>query len=95
MEKLKVIDIKEYGEYLFENEKGEKLSLILEFYGVGNLEINDKLLINKKLLDRSSELFVQPYAFTRYDESDSRLIEEDIAGMIKGGKHIALKRVYG
>lgn len=95
MEKLKVVGVRQYGEYLLQNEKGEIISLILEFYCVENPNINDLLFINEKLLDRSSEYFVQPYAFTRYDESDSRLIEEDIAGMIKGGKHIALKRVYG
>lgn len=95
MEKLKVIGVRQYGEYLLQNEKGEIISLILEFYGVENPNINDLLIINEKLLDRSSEYFVQPYAFTLYDENDVRMIEEDIAGMVKDGKHIALKRVYG
>lgn len=95
MEKLKVIGVRQYGEYLLQNEKSEIISLILEFYGVENPNINDLLFINEKLLDRSSEYFVQPYAFTLYDENDVRMIEEDIAGMVKDGKHIALKRVYG
>lgn len=98
MKTLKIIDIND-GEYTLEDENKNTQNLLFEFHDMDNPKKGDVLLLPEKLLDRRSENFVQPYAFEPL-ESEKRIkgekiSQDDIAGILKKGKEILLRRIYG
>lgn len=86
--------------YMLENEETKlTLNLLLEFYDVEEPKVNDYIIMHKKLLDRKSDLFTQPYAFElckdkTFDEV-KKLNDAEYALIVSDNKKYILKRVYG
>lgn len=96
MAKLKVLEINSNCLYVFEKENKQKISLQIEFYGISKLNKGDVVNICDKLLDRSSENFVQPYAFEKCDIADFSKMDKHEKMIIEQQKEkILLKRIYG
>lgn len=99
MVELKIIEIRQYGQYILEDLQGKRHSLILEFYCNAKIAVGDKIIMHASLLDKSSQNFVQPYAFGELKDNhgrDGKSLKEDelIALHTKDGDYI-LKRIYG
>ena len=81
------------------NDKYQNYEIVFEFYGLDNLSVGDKLLINSKLLDKNSRFYTQPYAFEVQKDYDAELVKElnDIEYIVvkKANKNYVLKRIYG
>ena len=92
---LKIMQINKFNEYILQDVKTKKTHrLILEFYGI-NPKVGDMILLNEKLLDPKSDLYVQSYAFEELDGKENNLDEMDLAGLITNNKKHILKRMYG
>lgn len=92
---LKIMQINKFNEYILQDVKTKKTHrLILEFYGI-NPKVGDMILLNEKLLDPKSDLYVQSYAFEELDGNENNLDEMDLAGLITNNKKHILKRMYG
>ena len=92
---LKIKQINKFNEYILQDVKTKKKHrLILEFYGI-NPNVGDLIMINEKLLDPKSELYIQSYAFEKLDEIENNLDETDLAGLMSNDKKYVLKRMYG
>ena len=92
---LKIMQINKFNEYILQDVKTKKTHrLILEFYGISP-KVGDMILLNEKLLDPKSDLYVQSYAFEELDGKENNLDEMDLAGLITNNKKHILKRMYG
>lgn len=92
---LKIKKINEFNEYILQDNKTKKEHrLILEFFEI-KPKVGDIILLDEKLLDPKSDLYIQSYAFTKLDENDDKTDEIDIAGLVCGDKNYFLKRMYG
>ena len=97
MKKLKIVEIGQYNSYKLQTDDGKMVRLILEFYSMPKPKVGDEFFIDEKLLDRSSEYFVQPYAFEKTDIKLNDVQNDDIeiAVLKTENKTIVLKRLYG
>lgn len=92
---LKIKQINKFNEYILQDVKTKKMHrLILEFYRI-EPKVDDLIVINEKLLDPKSDLYIQSYAFEELGEIESNLDETDLAGLITKDKKYILKRMYG
>lgn len=92
---LKIRQINKFNEYILQDVKTKKTHrLILEFYGI-NPKLGDIILLNEKLLDPKSDLYVQSYAFEKLNEIENNFDETDLAGLMSNDKKYILKRMYG
>lgn len=84
--------------YLLKSKYGEYTQTI-ELYGIGGLEVGNRIKINSKLLDPKNKNFTQPYAFELVNTEQVRQINEDneleYIGVEKNAKKYLLKRIYG
>ena len=84
--------------YILDN-KGNKINISLELYGIKKPQKGDKLLIHEVLLDKNSNSYTQPYTFALDSEIDPRDVKENDDkefALIKLGEIIySLKRIYG
>lgn len=86
--------------YNLENdETKENFRLLFEFYGVEEPTVGDYIIMHKRLLDRTSEEFAQPYAFEQCADKSfddvKKLNDTEYAIIVSGNKKIVLKRIYG
>lgn len=100
MKALKILRKSEFNNYVLQDiEDGEKYNLVLEFYEIPQPNINDEMIINEKLLDRSFEGYAQPYAFTTCDKTIEDFVNagEELEYIVLNSdkKNIVLKRIYG
>ena len=92
---LKIKQINKFNEYILQDVKTKKMHrLILEFYKI-EPKVGDLIVINEKLLDPKSDLYIQSYAFEEFNEIENNLDEADLAGLITKDKKYILKRIYG
>ena len=97
MIELVVEEIKDYGEYILRNlENAQRISLILEFYNMQKPIKGDRLILSKKLLDKTSLSYVQPYAFAFEGfREDMKDLDDRFAMLKTKNKILLLKRLYG
>ena len=100
MERFIIKEIKEHNNYVLQNaESLEEIELILEFYNIEPIMVNSQILLHKKLLNKNSVNFVQPYAFefnSEYSvEQVQALNEPEFAAISINDKIYTLKRIYG
>ncbi|MGN1200954.1 MAG: hypothetical protein ACI4R8_01635 [Candidatus Caccovivens sp.] len=95
MIQLSIKEIKNHGEYVLQDKSGKKQSLILEFYNITPPSVDDVLFFHEKILNRSSENFVQPFAFASMTKESQQINDEDIVGLHTKNGNFVLKRVYG
>ena len=92
---LKIRQINKFNEYILQDIKTKRTHrLILEFYGI-NPKVGDIILLNEELLDPKSDLYIQSYAFEKFNEIENNLDKADLAGLITKDKKYVLKRMYG
>ena len=98
MEQCIVVDVLKYNSYNLKTGQGE-MKLCLEFYGVDKPKTDDVIILNKSLLDTSSEEFTQPYAFELVkDKHPADVLESRDKNYIllkSSNKIHVLKRVFG
>ena len=86
-----------FNSYILKS-KNQELELTLEFFGVNKPIVGDKLLIHSDLLDKTSKIYSQPYAFELVDE-DPKLIKQkndrEFIVLRVNKKNCVLKRIYG
>ena len=99
MKEFKIVELLPYGQYILQDAKGEKQSLIMEFYIDEQPAVGDKLIIHEMLLDRTSPSFCQPYAFGKLEDGHGRskiqLQESELIALHTKTGDFVLKRIYG
>ena len=90
---------KENNVYELFSDLCSTISLRIVFVGIDKPNTGDKSLIHSDLIDRTSEIFTQPYVFMLWnsisiDEVKSKNDPEFI-GVKMNGKYYCLKRMYG
>jgi len=93
METFEIINIEDFTYELKNLNKNLTIELLLEFYEI-KPKVGDLLILSKILLDKTSESYVQPYAFIP-SKMKENYKEDEVAGLIKNGEKILLKRIYG
>ena len=92
---LKIKQINKFNEYILQDVKTKRIHrLILEFHGI-DPKVGDVILLNEKLLNPKSDLYIQSYAFEEFKEIENNLDKADLAGLITKDKKYILKRMYG
>ena len=95
-----ILEKKEYGEFVIQDDKKQKYSFIFEFYGLEQPQVGDALYLDEKYLNRNWEGFAQPYAFSA-EERDLNFkapneTREDFGAVhYKDGRKVLVKRIYG
>ena len=94
------IKSKKNAMYDLECEEIQKnFRLFFEFYGTKEPKEGDYIILHKKLLDRTSELFAQPYAFKicvdKSFDDVKNLNDTEYAIVVSGEEKVILKRIYG
>lgn len=96
---LQIEQILEFNSYLLKDSNNNQYELVLEFYGIDNPKVSDRILIHEALLDVGSETYTQPYAFELTSEVSAEEIKEmnNAEFIIVGDNNIfnTLKRIYG
>lgn len=97
MVECEIIKCLEYNEFIV--KCGEKThNIVLEFYGVDNPVVGDKLIVNEILLDKSWENYSQPYAFETIAINPlnvEKLNNNDLVVLKTKDNIYALQRIYG
>ena len=98
---LNVVEVKQFGRYVLEDEKKNQYSLSFQFFGSDNLSKGDKVYLDEKYLDKTWENFSQPYVFSAIKEDLVKKVDnfddsEFISVYYTSNKNTAtLKRIYG
>ena len=100
MRKLEIVEVKEHNLYILKDlDTNEIIELMIEFYGISNPNINDKLLIAYSLTDKRSPFYLQPYAFRPTKKIMPKQVKDlndkEYIVLNKDSKNIVLKRIYG
>ena len=97
---LKVLEKKEYGQYVIEDKDEKRYTFIFEFYGTKDPEVGDSLYLDEKYLNRNWADFAQPYALSA-EERDLKFkapneTKEDFGAVhYQDGTKVLVKRIYG
>ncbi len=98
MIKCEVIKVLQNNGYVLRC-KDKTYEQTLEFYGVDNPKVGDKIALQTDLLDINSQFYTQPYAFEfqkniNIDDIDEKELK-DCAILKSNNKIYLLKRIYG
>ena len=80
---------------LLNAESNSVCELMFEFYDCPQPKVGDFIEIDRKLTNKFSSSFVQPYAFEKLKHEPKQDSEADYACLEISGKKIYLERVYG
>ena len=87
-----------YNTYILKTENQEH-ELVFEFYGINKPKVGDKILIHEDLLNKTLDIYTQPYAFELQKGIKASIFKEkndaDYITLKLTGKNYVLKRVYG
>lgn len=90
--------VADFGSYVLKSG-AKRFKVVLEFYGVTKPKVNDKILINERLLDINWEGYTQPYAFGLIGKVTPKQVmsanNPEYIVLGTAGKNFVLKRMYG
>ena len=94
MKKLKILEINNYI-YILEDEKGNKISLNIEFINLEQkVSINDVIYISDELI-KENNFYTFGQIDNKYINQNELEISKDIIVLEKDNKIIYLQRYYG
>lgn len=92
---LIVKEVGKFNDYVLIDKLKDKLyTAYFEFYGVPQLCVNDKIIVEEDILNRKSANYVMPCAFELLTDG-CQVKSKDLAVAQIKDKEYKLKRVYG
>ena len=94
MEELKIVEVKEFNEFVLESRTG-RYNFTIEFYDMPKPKVGDVLILSENCLDTKSPDFVSMLQFEVLDEKNIKKFKEsDIMALHTKNKDYILHRIY-